>query len=79
MGCTALTTLVLTQDHYVYQWTIEKESQLTLLATPEPNTFVKLACGGSHSLLITDKGKVFSFGSNKYGQLGLLTAHHCLI
>eukprot|EP01135_Chromosphaera_perkinsii_P004071 Nk52_evm2s268 gene=Nk52_evmTU2s268 len=31
---------------------------------------VKIQCGRSHSAVITDKGKLFVFGSNKDGQLG---------
>eukprot|EP00958_Prasinococcus_capsulatus_P002961 scaffold266_cov391-Prasinococcus_capsulatus_cf.AAC.13 len=28
-------------------------------------------CGGSHSLLLTDAGEVYSWGSNAFGQLGI--------
>ncbi|KAI5088850.1 X-linked retinitis pigmentosa GTPase regulator isoform 2 [Silurus meridionalis] len=31
----------------------------------------KLACGDEHTALITEKGKLFMFGSNNWGQLGL--------
>jgi alpha-tubulin suppressor-like RCC1 family protein len=38
---------------------------------------VKVACGASHSLCITDKGKLFSWGDNHLNQLGLeLDAKH---
>jgi alpha-tubulin suppressor-like RCC1 family protein len=79
---TALTTVVLTHDNCVYQWTIEKvffpfsfcsyfqETQLTLVATQELN-ICQISCGGSHTLLLNKDGNVFSYGSkNKYGQLG---------
>lgn len=29
-----------------------------------------VACGSLHTLLVTQKGKVFSCGNNDYGQLG---------
>lgn len=32
---------------------------------------VDVSCGGFHSLLLTDQGQVYSFGSNSQGQLGL--------
>ena len=38
---------------------------------------VRVISGGfKHSLLLTDKGEVFSFGSNKYGQCGEMTNKH---
>jgi len=30
-----------------------------------------IRCGSAHSIILTDKGRVFSFGSNKCGQLGV--------
>ncbi len=76
VASTALTTLIITDDLFVYAWTIEKENQLKLVATNE-SKFYKLACGGSHVLLLNEKGHVYSFGSNKYGQLGtVLTGHN---
>lgn len=32
---------------------------------------VQVACGFQHSLVLTDSGRLFSFGDNTYGQLGL--------
>ncbi|XP_066509713.1 trichohyalin-like [Hoplias malabaricus] len=34
---------------------------------------LKIACGDEHTALITGKGKLFTFGSNNWGQLGLGT------
>ena len=31
----------------------------------------QVACGASHTLLLSAKGEVFGFGSNEFGQLGL--------
>ena len=37
----------------------------------EKNIYImKAACGDEHSLLLSTEGKIYSFGSNKYGQLG---------
>src|SRR5262245_4147890 len=35
------------------------------------NQVAQISCGGNHSLILTQDGKVFSFGMNDYGQLGL--------
>merc|ERR1711879_236267 len=32
---------------------------------------IKVAAGGSHSLVLSKEGRVLSFGQNSYGQLGL--------
>lgn len=32
---------------------------------------VQIACGDFHSLCLTNNGELYSWGSNKYGQLGL--------
>jgi len=32
---------------------------------------VKLACGASHSVVVTVSGSVWAWGSNAFGQLGL--------
>ena len=36
-----------------------------------PNDIISIKCGNFHSLLLTSKGYVYSFGDNSYGQLGL--------
>lgn len=36
-----------------------------------PSRVVQVACGLHHSVLLTDTGEVFTFGSNQQGQLGL--------
>lgn len=37
----------------------------------EDEKAISICCGGNHSMVLTDKGRVFSWGSNKYGQLGI--------
>lgn len=41
---------------------------VTLIPTPEP--FVSLQTGWTHALGVTEKGDVYSWGRNNYGQLG---------
>lgn len=36
---------------------------------------VEIACGVFYTLLLDNNGKVYSFGNNKYGQLGNGTKH----
>ncbi|EGC31664.1 hypothetical protein DICPUDRAFT_39585 [Dictyostelium purpureum] len=38
---------------------------------PSNENFVKSSSGDFHNLLISNEGRVYSFGSNSYGQLGL--------
>lgn len=40
------------------------------MKTPEV-VFKKINCGYSHALLIDSEDKVYSFGANLYGQLGI--------
>lgn len=47
---------------------------LNLVASPSPiERVTQLALGGEHGLLLTDAGKVYTFGDNRYGQLGRTT------
>ena len=39
---------------------------------------VQVACGCYHTLVLSDDGKVFPFGRNNHGQLGLETSMDCL-
>jgi RCC1 and BTB domain-containing protein len=39
---------------------------------------IGVACGCYHSLALSDEGKVYPFGRNNHGQLGLETAVDCL-
>ena len=32
---------------------------------------VQLSCGDEHTAVVTDSGRLFTFGSNEWGQLGL--------
>lgn len=37
----------------------------------ESSEIIQIACGGSHSLALSKDGKLFSWGSNQHGQLGI--------
>ena len=47
---------------------LESESEFKSKSDEKP---VQIACGGSHTILLMNSGRIFGFGSNKYGQLGL--------
>ncbi|XP_060594475.1 probable E3 ubiquitin-protein ligase HERC4 isoform X2 [Ruditapes philippinarum] len=36
-----------------------------------PRTIVQVSCGRYHNLLLTDDGQIYSWGDNRFGQLGL--------
>lgn len=79
--------LALTNNGDVYSWGSDKYGQLghgnksnpdyNKLVSPRridalKKTFVMgIAVGDSHSICFTDKGEVYSWGSNQHGQLGL--------
>ena len=51
---------------------IEEKTMFTILTNPLPNITTKqVVCGDSHTLIITEVGKVFACGNNSNGQLGL--------
>ena len=40
----------------------------------EAMTITQVSCGKMHTVVLNDKGQLYSFGSNSRGQLGLGTA-----
>lgn len=49
---------------------LESEQQPKLIESLTPLVVVQVACGGWHSVALTDNGDVYLWGWNKYGQLG---------
>ncbi|KAG2231402.1 regulator of chromosome condensation 1/beta-lactamase-inhibitor protein II [Thamnidium elegans] len=47
------------------------------IITPQP--IVQIVCGHVHTLLRGKDGTVYGFGSNKYGQLGQISADHIIL
>ncbi|GAA6094634.1 probable E3 ubiquitin-protein ligase HERC6 isoform X2 [Tachysurus ichikawai] len=76
-------SLALCDSGQVFSWGAGGEGQLGLRSPvakclkpmlsqiPFPIQVVQVACGNFHSLALTKGGEVFSWGLNKYGQLGL--------
>ncbi|KAL3671548.1 hypothetical protein V7S43_003465 [Phytophthora oleae] len=50
----------------------------TLVESLSRTRITQVACGCYHTLALSDDGKVFPFGRNNHGQLGLETAVDCL-
>lgn len=46
-------------------------AQLSLLKSLSDKKVIQIACGKSHSLVLTDKGYLYSWGRGFEGQLGL--------
>ncbi|XP_015106001.2 E3 ISG15--protein ligase HERC5 isoform X2 [Vicugna pacos] len=74
-------SLALSMSGNVYSWGRNDFGQLglghtdnkdspALIEALDNQTIEFLACGGSHSALLTKGGLVFTFGAGKYGQLG---------
>ena len=80
---TRLNTFALTTSGYVYSWgeltyALGREPQLEIdksrpliIEGLMHKKVINLACGDDHVLALTDDGFVYSWGNNKYGQLGL--------
>ena len=78
--------LLLTRQGDVYAWGSNKNGQcgvgstvdmrVTDLACARPTrvreaNIMVIDCGSDHSAMVDSSGRVFTFGSNKFGQLGL--------
>ncbi|XP_050413737.1 protein RCC2 [Patella vulgata] len=81
-GPTACHCIVITNEGKVLSWGRNEKGQLghgdterrdlpTKVEFLDPFNIIDAACGKNHTLFLTDKGKVFSCGENKFGQLGL--------
>jgi alpha-tubulin suppressor-like RCC1 family protein len=84
ISCGAYHSLVLTNSGEVYAWGNNESGQIgnccneKQLKPIKVNGFnnervVMISCGSSHSLALTECGHVYSWGRNKFGQLGIGT------
>ncbi|XP_004701437.1 probable E3 ubiquitin-protein ligase HERC4 [Echinops telfairi] len=83
VSCGEAHTLALNDKGQVYAWGLDSDGQLGLLGSEDctrvPRNIkslsdiqiVQVACGYYHSLALSKASEVFSWGQNKYGQLGL--------
>jgi E3 ubiquitin-protein ligase HERC4 len=84
VSCGHSHSLALTAEGLLYAWGSNDHGQLGMSPTSlshlgQPQVVeslsqfkvLQVACGGHHNLALLKSGRVFSWGSNKYGQLGL--------
>ena len=74
-------SLALSNDGKIYSFGINNNGQLGLgdnssrniptLILKIPNNIIQISAGGDHSLALSNDGKIYSFGKNNKGQLGL--------
>lgn len=80
-GCTAFHCVALGADGRCYTWGRNEKGQLghgdtvqrdlpTIVSELSKYKIIKASIGKNHTVVVTDDGKAFSFGHNKYGQLG---------
>ncbi|XP_069509645.1 probable E3 ubiquitin-protein ligase HERC4 [Ambystoma mexicanum] len=83
VACGEAHTLALNDRGQVFAWGLAAAGQLGFQGAEEPIRVprnikslsevpvVQIACGRNHSLALTKASEVYSWGQNKYGQLGL--------
>ena len=82
MACGCDHTLALSSCAKILAWGRNTEGQLGIgtrncVDSSSPQvialnvTIKQIACGTNHSLLLSNNGNIYSFGSNNYGQLGI--------
>jgi alpha-tubulin suppressor-like RCC1 family protein len=80
ISCGYTHSMALTENGYVYSWGYNEFGQLGIGNTINSNRpkhiqmkdiiIDKITCGDGHSLLLTNNGVVYAFGSNFFGQIG---------
>ncbi len=82
MSCGAYHSLVLTSNGDIYAWGDNKSGQIGNRSDSQSQLipfkinysmnekFKAISCGAYHSLALTERGRVFSWGDNVFGQLG---------
>jgi len=81
ISCGGIHSLVLDSEGRIFSFGNNKYGQLGLgdnkqinntpQMIPSIQNITQISCGGYHSLVLDSEGRIFSFGRNEYGQLGL--------
>ncbi|GAA6107803.1 probable E3 ubiquitin-protein ligase HERC4 isoform X1 [Tachysurus ichikawai] len=91
VSCGEAHTLALSDKGQVFAWGQASDGQLGLSSMEEcmrvPRTIkslsevhvVQVSCGYRHSLALSRRGHIFSWGQNRYGQLGLGKEGPCIL
>ena len=89
VSCGEFHTIVICTEGTIYSWGKNDTGQLghgdrqsicfpkQIMALAK-KICIKAACGGQHSLVLTDANKLYGWGSNVYGQLGMNIADKML-
>ncbi len=82
VSCGSYYTMIITENDNLYSFGNNISGQLglgitgprytpILVTIPNGLKVKAVSCGGSHTVIITEDGNLYSFGDNSYGQLGL--------
>ncbi len=63
--------LLVARDGNVYEWQAHEPEPRLLRGLPTPVGALAISCGAEHSVLVSEDGRAFAWGSNEEGQLGL--------
>lgn len=87
ISCGYSWSMVIVSNGHLYAWGHNSNGQLGFMPSQyhsvpmkvplaEGIVIVKVACGYSHTLALSQLGQVFSWGSNNHGQLGISKQQH---
>ena len=65
--------LLVTRDGGVFEWLADEPKPRLVRGLPTSVGAVAISCGAEHSVLVSEDGRVFAWGRNEEGQLGLGT------
>ncbi|EZA54598.1 hypothetical protein DMN91_007313 [Ooceraea biroi] len=82
IACGQTSSMAVTENGEVYGWGYNGVGQLGIgnyvnqvnpyrIASLTGHVIVKVVCGYAHTLALTDEGKLYVWGGNSYGQLGI--------
>ncbi|GAB1865176.1 RCC1 and BTB domain-containing protein 1 [Camponotus japonicus] len=82
IACGLKFNIVITDENKIYSWGNNFEGQISTAQSRKyymhprkikniSDKIVKVTCGYDHTLTLTNKGKIYAWGNNSYGQIGV--------
>ncbi|EFN71673.1 RCC1 and BTB domain-containing protein 1 [Camponotus floridanus] len=83
IACGTELNIVVTDENTIYGWGDNDSGQISRIVQPQEyyehphkiitlsDKIIKVVCGNSHTLVLTNKGEVYAWGDNYFGQIGV--------